>query len=49
MLKYPARVRSKSLPTPQGQLMEKEDPTISDDESVELRDLAVIGEEGKDN
>ena len=48
MLKCPALVMSKSLPTPQGQQMEKEDPTISDDESVELRDLAVIGE-GKDN
>ena len=49
MLKFPAWVKSKSLPTAQEQQVDKEDSTTSREERVELMDLVVTGQEGKDD
>ena len=45
MVKFPAWVKLKPLSTPQGQLVENEDPTISGEERVEIKGL-VLTEDG---
>ena len=47
MLKCPVWVKSKSLPTTQGQQVEKEDSIKNSEERVEPIDLVVTGQEGK--
>ena len=47
MLKYPAWVKSKSLPTTQGQQVENEDYIINGEDRVEQIDLVVTRKEGK--
>ena len=49
MLKCPIWVKSKSLRTLQRQLMENEDLHISGDERVQMNNLEVTAEEGKDD
>ena len=49
MLKCPIRMRSKSLHTLQRQVMENEDLNISQEEGVEMNNLVITAEEGKDH
>ena len=49
MLKCPIRVKSKSLHTLQRQVMEKEDLNISQEEGVEMNNIVITAEEGKDH